>query len=53
MIIISHGLCSSGLFCLVNIYHERVYRRSMLINKGIINIVPSLRLVSIELEYFE
>ena len=45
IIIIRHGLCSSGLFCLVNIYYERVYRRSIFINKGIINIVPSLRLI--------
>lgn len=41
IIIISHGLCSSGLFYMVNIYYYRSYRRLMLINKGMINILPS------------
>lgn len=41
IIIIAHGLCSSGLFYIVNIYYYRSYRRLMLINKGIINILPS------------
>lgn len=42
IIIIAHGLCSSGLFYIVNIYYYRSYRRLILINKGIINIIPSL-----------
>lgn len=41
IIIISHGLCSSGLFYMVNIYYYRSYRRLILMNKGIINILPS------------
>nr|YP_009370802.1 NADH dehydrogenase subunit 4 [Truljalia hibinonis]ARO46896.1 NADH dehydrogenase subunit 4 [Truljalia hibinonis] len=41
---ISHGLCSSGLFCLSNIVYERLGSRSMLINKGLMNIMPSLSL---------
>lgn len=41
IIIIAHGLCSSGLFYIVNIYYYRSYRRLILINKGIINILPS------------
>lgn len=41
IIIIAHGLCSSGLFYIVNIYYYRSYRRLMVINKGIINILPS------------
>lgn len=45
LIIIAHGLCSSGLFVLVNINYERVYRRSLYINKGFINYFPSLRLI--------
>lgn len=45
LIIIAHGLCSSGLFCLVNINYERINSRRILINKGIINIFPSLRLI--------
>lgn len=44
LIIIGHGLCSSGLFCLANISYERLIRRSILINKGLINFMPSLRL---------
>lgn len=45
LIIIAHGLCSSGLFCLVNINYERLNSRSLLINKGINNFFPSLRLI--------
>lgn len=43
-LIIAHGLCSSGLFCLANISYERVGSRSLLINKGIINFIPSITL---------
>ena len=41
-LIIAHGLCSSGLFCLANINYERVNSRSILINKGFINFIPSI-----------
>nr|QTC08222.1 NADH dehydrogenase subunit 4 [Chauliodes pectinicornis] len=41
---IAHGLCSSGLFCLANISYERMGSRSLLINKGLLNIMPSLTL---------
>lgn len=41
IIMIAHGLCSSGLFYIVNIYYYRSYRRLILMNKGIINILPS------------
>lgn len=41
-IIIGHGLCSSGLFCLTNSLYERIWSRSLLINKGIINFLPRL-----------
>nr|YP_011002160.1 NADH dehydrogenase subunit 4 [Profenusa thomsoni]WPN89812.1 NADH dehydrogenase subunit 4 [Profenusa thomsoni] len=44
MLMISHGLCSSGLFCLVNIVYERLGSRSILINKGLINFMPSMSL---------
>lgn len=43
IIIISHGLCSSGLFFIVNLYYERSNRRLLFFNKGIINLLPSLR----------
>jgi len=45
ILIISHGLCSSGLFCLVNIRYERLISRSLFINKGLLNYFPSLRLI--------
>lgn len=42
LIIIAHGLCSSGLFCLANISYERSNRRRILINKGLINFIPRI-----------
>nr|ARO34901.1 NADH dehydrogenase subunit 4 [Corynis lateralis] len=42
LMMISHGFCSSGLFCLVNIIYERLGSRSLLINKGLINFMPNL-----------
>lgn len=44
ILIISHGLCSSGIFCLSNINYERLNSRRLFLNKGIINFIPSLRL---------
>nr|WGO58128.1 NADH dehydrogenase subunit 4 [Centrocolumna evidens] len=41
-LMIAHGLCSSGLFCLANISYERLGSRSLLINKGLMNFMPSL-----------
>nr|ARH53956.1 NADH dehydrogenase subunit 4 [Nacerdes carniolica] len=41
---IAHGLCSSGLFCLANISYERVMSRSLYLNKGMINLLPNLSL---------
>ena len=43
-LIIAHGLCSSGLFCLANITYERLGSRSLIINKGLLNFLPSLSL---------
>nr|YP_010309751.1 NADH dehydrogenase subunit 4 [Gnathium nitidum]UMR54868.1 NADH dehydrogenase subunit 4 [Gnathium nitidum] len=44
LMMIAHGLCSSGLFCLANINYERLSSRSLFLNKGLINIMPSLSL---------
>nr|YP_010414501.1 NADH dehydrogenase subunit 4 [Nepsalus petrophilus]URT60654.1 NADH dehydrogenase subunit 4 [Nepsalus petrophilus] len=41
-LMIGHGLCSSGLFCLANISYERSGSRSLLINKGMMNFMPSM-----------
>jgi NADH:ubiquinone oxidoreductase subunit 4 (subunit M) len=34
IVLVSHGLCSSGLFYIVNIYYLRSHRRLIIINKG-------------------
>nr|ARH54985.1 NADH dehydrogenase subunit 4 [Deporaus tristis] len=44
VLMLAHGLCSSGLFCLANMMYERVSSRSLYLNKGMINILPSLSL---------
>nr|YP_010253739.1 NADH dehydrogenase subunit 4 [Cochylidia moguntiana]QTZ18151.1 NADH dehydrogenase subunit 4 [Cochylidia moguntiana] len=44
VLMISHGLCSSGMFCLANINYERLHSRSLLINKGMMNFMPSMSL---------
>nr|QLY89619.1 NADH dehydrogenase subunit 4 [Phaonia pallida] len=43
-LMIAHGLASSGLFCLANISYERLGSRSLLINKGLLNFMPSMSL---------
>jgi len=42
IIIISHGLVSSGIFCLANITYEIVSSRSLYLTKGLLIIFPSL-----------
>lgn len=44
VMILAHGLCSSGLFCLANISYERLHRRNLYLNKGLLNIIPRLSL---------
>nr|ALO77216.1 NADH deshydrogenase subunit 4 [Glaresis sp. GLA01] len=44
VMMIAHGLCSSGLFCLANISYERLHSRSLFLNKGLINLMPSMSL---------
>nr|QWT71645.1 NADH dehydrogenase subunit 4 [Saussurella borneensis] len=41
-LMVGHGLCSSGLFCLANICYERFGSRSLLINKGLLSFMPSM-----------
>nr|YP_009250657.1 NADH dehydrogenase subunit 4 [Heterotermes cf. occiduus 3.15.2AUS]AMX22986.1 NADH dehydrogenase subunit 4 [Heterotermes cf. occiduus 3.15.2AUS] len=41
-LMIAHGLCSSGLFCLSNISYERFGSRSLLVNSGLMNLMPSM-----------
>uniref|UniRef100_UPI00315D2863 NADH dehydrogenase subunit 4 n=1 Tax=Vanessula milca TaxID=311138 RepID=UPI00315D2863 len=42
ILMIGHGLCSSGMFCLSNISYERVMSRSLYLNKGMMNFMPSM-----------
>nr|ARH54788.1 NADH dehydrogenase subunit 4 [Trigonopterus sp. 8 AH-2016] len=44
VLMLAHGLCSSGLFCLANLLYERTHSRSIYLNKGFINLMPSLSL---------
>ena len=41
-VILGHGLCSSGIFFLVNILYERTGSRSLIISKGAISFIPSV-----------
>lgn len=43
-LIIAHGLCSSGMFCLTNIVFERTSTRNILICKGFLQVMPSMAL---------
>lgn len=42
ILIISHGLVSSGLFCLANITYERTSTRSIYITKGLLMVSPKM-----------
>jgi len=42
--IVSHGLCSSGLFFLANVIYERSGTRRIFLNKGLLSIYPSISL---------
>lgn len=44
VVMLRHGLCSSGLFFLTNICYERVGSRRFIFIKGIIRFIPKLRL---------
>ena len=44
IIIIAHGLCSSGIFSCANIIYERTHSRIIIINKSNLNYFPSIRL---------
>jgi len=45
IIIIAHGLSSSGLFCFVNLIYERLGSRSILLRRGVISLVPLFSLL--------
>nr|ATN23525.1 NADH dehydrogenase subunit 4 [Neolema sp. EMHAU-15071012] len=41
LMMLAHGLCSSGLFCLSNIVYERVLSRSLYLSSGMLSILPN------------
>lgn len=42
ILMIGHGICSSGMFCLANIIYERRGSRILLMNRGLISFIPSI-----------
>lgn len=44
VVMVGHGLCSSGLFCLANVVYERLGSRSLYIRKGLLNLMPRMGL---------
>ena len=40
--LLAHGLASSGMFRLANVGYSRLGRRSIYINKGLLNLMPSM-----------
>nr|AIK66988.1 NADH dehydrogenase subunit 4 [Ranina ranina] len=44
IVMVGHGLCSSGLFYLANVVYERVGSRSLMVCKGLLNFMPSMGL---------
>nr|NP_008505.1 NADH dehydrogenase subunit 4 [Ixodes hexagonus]AAD05512.1 NADH dehydrogenase 4 [Ixodes hexagonus] len=44
LLMLGHGLCSSGLFCLGNMLYERFYTRSIMLLKGMMSLFPSMAL---------
>merc|ERR1739838_212631 len=45
IIMVAHGICSSGIFACANMIYERTHSRRLIINKGSINIFPSLAIM--------
>nr|YP_009251211.1 NADH dehydrogenase subunit 4 [Bactericera cockerelli]ANA07532.1 NADH dehydrogenase subunit 4 [Bactericera cockerelli] len=41
---VGHGFCSSGLFCILGLTYNRTLTRSLYLNKGIMSILPSCSL---------
>nr|YP_009170511.1 NADH dehydrogenase subunit 4 [Loliolus beka]ALE33715.1 NADH dehydrogenase subunit 4 [Loliolus beka] len=44
LMMISHGFCSSGLFCLANLMYEKFKSRSLFLCGGMINVSPIMSL---------
>lgn len=44
IIMIAHGICSSGIFSCSNMIYERSHSRIIIMNKGFLNYIPYIRL---------
>nr|QQQ88784.1 NADH dehydrogenase subunit 4 [Hyalella kochi] len=44
LMMLAHGVCSSGLFFLANTAYERTNSRSLLVSKGLLNLAPMMSL---------
>lgn len=44
VVMVGHGLCSSGLFCLANMVYERLGRRRLIVGKGLLILMPVIRI---------
>jgi len=44
VLILGHGLCRSGLFCVANIVYERLFTRNIFLLKGLSLLFPSITL---------
>nr|YP_009442879.1 NADH dehydrogenase subunit 4 [Typhlatya miravetensis]SCN12527.1 NADH dehydrogenase subunit 4 [Typhlatya miravetensis] len=44
VVMVGHGLCSSGLFCMANMVYERLGSRSLMVSKGLMSFMPSMAL---------
>nr|UPL65294.1 NADH dehydrogenase subunit 4 [Appolonius crassus] len=42
IVMLGHGLCSSGMFALANLLYERTHSRSILMNKGFMLFMPTM-----------
>ena len=45
IIILAHGLCSSGIFSCANIFYERSHSRRIILNKGVLRFFPRISLI--------
>jgi NADH-ubiquinone oxidoreductase chain 4 len=45
IMLLGHGVCSSGLFCMVNMFYERCSSRRMIMVRGLLIFFPSLVLI--------
>nr|YP_010274810.1 NADH dehydrogenase subunit 4 [Chrysopetalum debile]UJV31487.1 NADH dehydrogenase subunit 4 [Chrysopetalum debile] len=45
LMMIAHGLCSSGMFAIANMMYEATGSRSMFITKGLLNLFPTMSML--------